>query len=404
MEVSAMPWKEYSVPDRRFDFVAMYRTGDLSMADLCRSFCISRKTGYKLIHRFQTFGPKGLCDLSRAPHRHPNAVSYEVERAVIALRSLHPTWGPRKLLAHLARTSLEVSWPVTSTIGFILKRNGLVVPRRRRSKAIHAGLPPFAPDIGPNSVWSADFKGQFTMGDGNRCYPLTITDSFSRFILRCQGLPSTHAEGVRPIWIAAFRQYGLPAAIRTDNGAPFASHGLGGLSRLAVWWIKLGITPERIKPGCPQQNGRHERMHRTLKEEAARPPSHDMRAQQRAFDRFRHEYNHVRPHEALGQVTPVSIYERSAREYPLRLPRIEYPSSMTVRSVRTSGYVRWRGDMLFVSETLIGEPVGFDPIDDRYLRLCYGPVPLAVLDTHTATWVTNRRILENLLTIPEENL
>jgi hypothetical protein len=242
------------------------------------------------------------------------------------------------------------------------------------------------------------------MGDGNRCYPLTITDSFSRFILRCQGLPSTHAEGVRPIWIAAFREYGLPTAIRTDNGAPFASHGLGGLSRLAVWWIKLGITPERIKPGCPQQNGRHERMHRTLAEEATKPPSHDMRAQQRAFDRFRHEYNHVRPHEALGQVTPVSIYEPSVREYPLRLPRIEYPSSMTVRSVRRRGYVRWRGDMLFVSETLIGEPVGFDPIDDRYLRLCYGPVPLAVLDAHTATWVTNRRILEKLLTIPEEDL
>lgn len=399
-----MPWKECSVLDQRLEFVAMFLKEELSMADLCRAFSVSRKTGYKLIHRYEMFGPDGLYDLSRAPHSHPNAVSDEVELAIIALRSLHPTWGPRKLLAYLARTSPEVSWPVTSTIGFILKRKGLVVPRRRRSKVIHAGLPPFAPDIGPNSIWSADFKGQFTLGDGNRCYPLTITDSFSRLILRCQGLPSTHTEGVRPIWIAAFREYGLPAAIRTDNGAPFASHGLGGLSRLAVWWIKLGITSERIKPGRPQQNGRHERMHRTLKEETAKPPSHDMRAQQRAFDRFRHEYNHVRPHEALGQVTPVSMYEPSVREYPLRLPRIEYPSSMTVRKVRTTGYVRWRGHMLFVSEILIGEPVGFDPIDDRYFRLHYGPAPLTVLDTHTATWVTNRRILEKLLTIPEENL
>ena len=399
-----MPWKECSVLDQRLEFVAMFLKEELSIADLCRAFSVSRKTGYKLIHRYEMFGPDGLYDLSRAPHSHPNAVSDEVERAIIALRSLHPTWGPRKLLAYLARTSPEVSWPVASTIGFILKRNGLVVPRRRHSKGIHAGLTPFAPDTGPNSVWSADFKGQFTLGDGSRCFPLTITDSFSRLILRCQGLPSTHTEGVRPIWIAAFREHGLPAAIRTDNGAPFASHGLGGLSRLAVWWIKLGITPERIKPGRPQQNGRHERMHRTLAEETTKPPSHDMRAQQRAFDRFRHEYNHVRPHEALGQVPPVSIYEPSVREYPLRLPRIEYPSSMTVRSVRRRGYVRWRGDMLFVSETLIGEPVGFDPIDDRHLRLCYGPVPLAVLDTHTATWVINRRILEKLLTIPEEDL
>jgi transposase InsO family protein len=271
-------------------------------------------------------------------------------------------------------------WPALSTIGELLKREGLVVGRRKRQRT-----PPYSEPLahadGPNRVWCADFKGWFRTRDGERIDPLTISDAHSRYLLRCQAVETTNTERVQAIFEAAFREYGLPEAIRTDNGAPFASRALAGLSRLAVWWIKLGIKPERIEAGHPEQNGRHERMHRTLKQETAQPPAANRREQQRVMDRFREEYNQVRPHEALGMRTPGSVYQPSWREYPTRIPEPEYPETMLVRSVRYQGQIRWKKQEVFLSEVLWGERVGLLPVDDRWFKVYFAEVPLALFDS-----------------------
>ncbi len=397
-----MPWKETSVLDQRLQFIATFLSQELSMADLCREFGISRKAGYKLIHKYQALGPDGLLDLSRAPHTHPNATSVAVEQHIIALRADHPTWGPRKLRAALLRTAPETRWPAASTVGQILRRNGLTTPRRRRTpRTLTMSATPIHADS-PNAVWCADFKGCFSTKDGRRCHPFTITDAYSRMLLRCQALTRPDKHAVKPICIAAFREYGLPAVMRTDNGPPFSSVALGGLSQLSVWWIKLGIHPQRIQPGHPEQNGSHERMHRTLKEEATIPPQANISLQQKAFDRFRNEYNNLRPHEAIGQQTPASMYVRSPREYPLRTPEIHYPEHILVRHVRRDGYIRWHGHMLFVSEALAGEPVGLDQLDDRHFALYFGPIPLAILDGHTNTWLPRKAAASKLLSLWQE--
>ena len=376
-----MPWKETCPMEERIKFISYYLEGELSMAALCRAFGISRKTGYKLVGRFVEEQLDGLKDHSRAPHRHPQAVSVEMAEAVVCARRRHPTWGPKKLRAWLERRDSSRRWPAASTIGDILCRQGLSVPRRRSRKAVVYSEPFVGCDY-PNAVWSADFKGWFLTGDGLRCDPLTISDNYSRYLLRCQAMGSPDSVHVQPVFEAAFREYGLPVAIRTDNGAPFATTTVGGLSRLSIWWLKLGIIPERIVPGHPEQNGRHERMHRTLKKETATPPKCTGRAQQRAFDRFRREYNQERPHEAIAQETPSSLYLASPREYPLLLPEMTYPDDMLIRSVKAQGDISWMGRHVYLSQTLAGELVGLRQITDRLYDIYFGPVRLAQLDTH----------------------
>jgi len=376
-----MPWKETCAMEERIKFISHYLDGELSLAALCREFGISRKTGYKLVRRFIEASVDGLKDRSRAPHHHPNTVSGLIEELIVSARRRHPTWGPKKLRAWLKRADSSLVLPAASTIGDILRRRGLSVPRRRSRKTV-VYREPFVGCDYPNAVWSADFKGWFKTGDGVRCDPLTISDNYSRYLLRCQTMASPDYDHVQPVFEAAFREYGLPVAIRTDNGAPFATTTVGGLSRLSIWWLKLGIVPERIVPGHPEQNGRHERMHRTLKRETATPPKRTGRAQQQAFDRFHREYNQERPHEAIGQATPASLYLASPREYPLIVPVMTYPDDMLVRSVKSQGDISWKSRHVYLSETLAGELVGLRQVTERFYDIYFGLVRLARLDIY----------------------
>ena len=377
-----LPWTETNPRLEQERFIRAYLEGSESFSSLCRGFGISRKTGYKRVHRYEEAGIEGLGDWSRAPHTHPNQVSGAVEDEVVAARQAHPTWGPKKLVAWLKEREPGVGWPAASTVGNILERHGLTRPRRKVRRT-PGWSEPFAQCQGSNQVWCVDFKGQFRTGDGMVVYPLTVEDAHSRYLLCCQGLGGTHGSDVRRSMERLFREKGLPQAIRSDNGTPFASVGLGGLSQLAVWWVKLGILPERIEPGHPEQNGRLERLHRTLKAETANPPSKNRQAQQRAFDRFRWQYNQERPHEALGQQAPARHYQPSGREYPDRISSPEYPSGVQVRRVRSNGEIKWQGDKIYLSESLVGEPVGLMPQDDRYLNICFGPLQIGQLDTYT---------------------
>ncbi len=384
-----MPWKETCAVDQRMRFVVACETEEDTMVELCRGYGISRKTGYKWLGRYLKEGAEGLTDRSRIPKCCPQAVGAEVEAAVVAARGAHPTWGPKKLRVFLEREHPGTAWPARSTMAEILKRHGLVVPRKRRRRTPPQEVP-FGSCDGPNAIWCADFKGWFRTGDGRRCDPLTVSDAYSRYLLRCQTLRKTTVGLVRPLMEAAFREYGLPGAIRTDNGPPFASRGVAGLSVLSVWWIKLGIVPERIEPGKPQQNGRHERMHLTLKAETASPPERSLRAQQRRFDVFRLEYNEVRPHEALEMDTPASWYAPSARGYPSRLADPAYPSGWSCRRVCDRGEFRWQVTKVFLGRALDGELVGLEPLGGRYWRVWFDRMALGVLQTGRARLLTRR--------------
>jgi transposase InsO family protein len=355
---------------------------EYTMTELCRIYGVSRETGYVWLRRYREHGVEGLRDLARAPARHPNQTPEAIEQAVLELRRAHMKWGPRKLKCVLERQQPRQAWPAASTMGELIAREGLVIARKQRRRVAPYTQPLAAADA-PNRVWCADFKGWFRSGDGSRIDPLTISDAHSRYLLRCQAVEKTDTEGVQAIFEAAFRQYGMPQAIRSDNGAPFASRALCGLSRLSVWWRKLGIGPERIEAGHPEQNGRHERMHRTLKQETAMPPERNRRAQQRAFDRFREEYNQLRPHEALDMQTPAQVYTISPREFPARLPEVEYPSAMQVRKVHPGGQIAWRGHKhVFLTEVLIGEPVGLLQLDDRFWQVYFLQLPIACFDSY----------------------
>jgi len=358
-----MPWKETCAVDERVRFVIEVSKREERKSALCRRFGISRPTGYKWLRRYAEQGLSGLEDRSRCPRGCPHQVPQELVELIVGLRRKHPHWGPKKLRALLAGKLPGVGWPACSTMGEILKRHGLTSPRKRRRRT-PAYTQPFADCDGPNAVWCADFKGWFRTGDGSRCDPLTISDAHSRYLLRVQGMTETRHGPVRALFEATFREYGLPGAMRTDNGAPFASHGIGGLSRLSVWWLKLGIEPERIEPGEPQQNGRHERMHLTLKQETASPPAWSLPRQQHAFDRFRREFNQVRPHEALGQQCPEVVYGPSAREYREATRPVEYPATMEVRRVKGNGVFNWRGRVVFLGEALARAPVGLSEVAD----------------------------------------
>jgi putative transposase len=376
-----MPWKETCTMDERMKFIVDSLRGEAPMMALCEAYGISRKTGYKWLERYRDDPAHGLADRSRAPHRSAQGLAAEVAAAIIALRCQYPHWGPRKLQAVLQRDQPQTRWPAASTIGDLLRREGLSEPRRRRRSAVPA-THPFLSVTAPNDVWCADFKGWFRTSDGRRCDPLTISDAHSRFLLDCRIVAPT-AEGVRPRFQRAFKEFGLPRAMRTDNGPPFASMGAGGLSRLSVEWIKLGIKPERIEPGQPQQNGRHERFHRTLKAETSRPPAATLDQQQARFDRFRRHYNQERPHEALGQEPPAAHYTPSLRPYPARIEDPWYDADHAVRRVRSSGEIKWGGELIFISESLTGEIVGVAETEAGDWIVRFADIDLGLIDRNT---------------------
>lgn len=374
-----MPWKETCLMDEKIKFIAMVKSGMYSFASTCREFDISRKTGYQLLARYQAEGERALAARSRAPHNHPNAMSDKLARMLLEVKATHVHFGPRKVRDYMVMRGYQGELPAASTIGELYKRHGLVRRRARRRARSHPSSEPLRHASAPNIVWSADFKGQFRMNNGRWCYPFTVSDNASRYLLVCQGLSHPTEAAVWPYFERAFRDYGLPAALRTDNGAPFASVALGGLTRLAVWMLKLGITLERIAPGRPDQNGRHERMHRTLKD-YIEPPRANLAAQQRKLQQFQCHYNEQRPHESLGGVPPAWKYRASARAYPSRIPTPEYGSGIEVRRVRNNGQIKWHGKLVFVSEALIGEPVGLRAIDDGRWQLLFCKMPLGVLN------------------------
>jgi transposase InsO family protein len=351
-----MPWNHTMPEDERLQLVVETFEGDASVTELATAFGVSRKTAYKWLARFDAEGPPGLVDRSHARHSHPQAVSEEVAERIVAVRVEHPTWGPRKLLASLERHEPELPLPAASTVAMLLKRRGLSKPRRRHRR-VEPGRSPFAEDKTPNDVWCVDFKGQFRLGDGSMCYPLTVTDACSRYLLACVALRSTGVAGARKAFEQVFRQYGLPSAIRSDNGVPFASNGPGALTALSAWWISLGIRHDRIEPGRPDQNGRHERMHRTL-EEALHPRVANISAQQRVFDEFRRVYNDERPHEAIDMRSPAELYVPSLRPLPHHVPRHAYPLDHLLRTVSSAGSIRWRTRRVPISRALAGHELG----------------------------------------------
>ena len=381
-----MPWKETCTMKERLKLVTLFETGKYSVTEVAEELGVSRKTAHKWLGRYTCEGISGLDDLSRAPHVQARATPSEVVEALIAAKLHHPTWGPAKLLPPPdADREIVEAWPAVSTRGRILGLHGLVSRRRSRRRT----APWFQPFIGvdrPNAVWCADFKGWFRTVDRSRCDPLTITDAYTRVLLGCDILAKPNCTHARPAFERVFREYGLPFSIRTDNGTPFASIGAGGLSVLSVWWIKLGIMPERIRPGHPEENGRHERFHRTLKQETMTPPQANPQAQQEACDRFRSIYNHERPHESLGQVPPATLYVPSPRPYIEHPGDIEYPPLTQVRRVRSNGQIKWRGELVYISQALIGELVGITEDKVGYL-VRFGPIPLGLIlhDSPTLT-------------------
>ncbi len=336
-----MPWKDTDPMHERLKFIAAADDRTRTFVSICEQFGIKPKTGYKWLARYNTEGPSGLEEKRRTAHAWTHETPDEIVDAIVALRKQRPKRGPKKLRAELMGKHPELLWPAASTIGDVLKRHGLIGPRRRRVRTMPS-TQPFADCAQANDLWCVDFKGHFKLGDGTRCHPLTVTDSFSRYLIKIESLAAPRGEPVRQAFELAFREFGLPTRIRSDNGAPFASLAPGGLTALSIWWMQLGIVLERIEPGQPQQNGRHERFHRTLKFETLDEPAATLAAQQRFFDRFRHEYNDERPHEALGQVPPARCYEPSWRPYPRELIVPSYDDDFKVRWTSNIGYFSWR--------------------------------------------------------------
>ena len=388
-----MPWRTTDLVTIREEFVQLALSGRHPVAALCNAYGISEKTGHKWLNRFKEEGRPGLSDRSHARHEIANRISSTVRREILALREKHPGWGPKKLRVILRRKMPNVTWPAASTIGELLRREGYVQPARRRNSAV--GLPI---DSGltvaraPNDVWSTDFKGEFRLLNGQLCYPLTAQDAFSRYVIGTTALSSTATVPVNIAFSRHFEEFGLPIVIRSDNGVPFASAAaLGRLSKLSVWWIRLGIRPERTEPAQPQQNGQLERMHKTLKAEATRPPSSSLIEQQLRFDRFRHEYNDERPHESLNQQTPVSCYTPSPRSFPSCLPDLNYPAHFEVRTVTESGAINFRAQRVQLSTSLATQEIGLEEIDEDMWTVSFGPLILGTFHYPSNTFIDEVR-------------
>lgn len=365
-----MTWERVTKMDQRVRFVSEYLEGYFGVTELCRQFNISCKTGYKWLSRYKEYGPRGLEDRSRKPHNCPHKTEDRVITAIKKVRCKHPTWGPKKILAFLSKRHQDWNYPAISTAADILKREGLILPTKRRLKRNHPGCPRTV-STQPNQIWSADYKGHFKMRNGEYCYPLTVCDMYSRYLLGCDAHESISLDKSKQHFKRLFKKYGLPERIRTDNGVPFASSAIARLSSLSVWWIKLGIYPELIEPGQPQQNGQHERMHRTLKKETTLPPEYNLIAQQLRFDYFQEEYNDIRPHEALDMQMPKDMYTTSGREMPHRIKTYDYPLHYEVRRVSRNSAFRWNHRHINLSSTLIHEYIGLEEIDDGIYNVYY---------------------------------
>jgi transposase InsO family protein len=374
-----MAWKEVLPMEERRRFVLEVDQGVCTFSELCEEYGISRKTGYKWYNRFVEESFEGLEDRGCAPKHCPHRTDPWIEELVVAERKRHSKWGPRKLAVELAKKHPQVPFPAPSTIGEVLNRRGLVKARRRRRGAVHKWPGTLTKPQGANHVWATDFKGWFRTGNGRRCDPLTISDLSTRFVIGCDALSGQYEELVRPVFRGAFREYGLPEVIRVDNGAPFGSRGALGLTSLSLWWIQLGIRVEFIDRGHPEQNGIHERMHRTLKAETSCPPERNCRQQQKRFDHWRMEFNYVRPHEALGMRCPGELYEKSQRLYPRRLDDFHYPPHFVVRRVRKNGQLKWQGRPRAIGRAFKNALVGLEPIDADHWRVHVGDLTLGTL-------------------------
>lgn len=369
--------------DQRRSFVHDYESGQWSMSELCRRYRVTRPTGYKWLERFGEEGFEGLNERSRAATTHPNQTPRAVEQQILELRAQYG-WGAKKLLQILERRQPNVAWPARSTVNAILDRHGALLKKHRRKSWAHPGAAVLTTER-PNQVWPADFKGQFKTQDWKYCYPLTVTDHYSRKLLLCHGLLSVRTTGVRPAFRRLFREVGLPESIRTDNGAPFASTGIHGLCELNVWWMQLGIVHQRIRPSSPQENGQHERMHQDLKREAARPAAANLGAQQRKLERFRRRYNEERPHDGIGGALPEECWSPSPRPYPERIQQPEYPSHMEVRRVSTAGTFRLKAKQPFLSQALAEQYIGLEEVGEGLWNIIYYETLLGRIDERTRT-------------------
>jgi transposase InsO family protein len=381
-----MPWKECSVMEERLRFVARLLDGE-GMSAVCREFGISRKTGYKIFNRYKQEGLDALCDRSRRPVRYAHQLPAQIERLIVELKRAKPHWGARKIRELLVRRlAADVRLPAKSTVHAVLDRHGLVKrARQRRNRAEGTSL---SHALAPNDLWCADFKGEFRLGNGRYCYPLTATDQASRYVLACEALASTQEGPVIEAFVRLFRERGLPAAIRSDNGLPFASpNGLYNLSKLSVWWLRLGIAIERIKPGHPHQNGRHERMHLTLKKETTRPPGMNSLQQQARFDAFVEEFNTERPHEALDMHCPAEVYTPSSRPYT-GLPELDYPFHDRDILVTACGRICMHRKKINISTVLAGQRLGIKEVDDAIWLVSFMHYDLGYIDLEQRTLQT----------------
>jgi len=374
-----MPWKTMEVMDQKIRLIADWSAKKFSKADLSHKYEISRPTIDKWLARYVQEGINGLKERSRAPHNCSRKTSGEIIEMIVAQKLKNARRGPKKIIAQLKREHPNTRWPSPSTAGEWLKKHNLVKKRKKRYR-VAPYSEPFRMCTKPNAVWSADYKGQFNTQDGKLCYPLTISDNYSRYLLKCRGLQGPRYYQTKAVFESAFKEYGLPDAIRTDNGIPFASVSIGGLSYLSIWWILLGIVPERIDKGCPEQNGRHERMHRTLKEEALNPVAQTLREQRMEFKRFRVAYNDKRPHEALNQECPCDYYKPSKRVYPKRLKKPEYKDNVEVRQIQRNGHFMFSNHDFFLSKLLAGYPVGLKEVDDGYWQIYFSFQPIGTID------------------------
>lgn len=376
-----MPWLETNPMKERQQFIEDLQSGQWTVSELCEHYNVSRTTGYKWLERYQAAGAAALQDRKRTPRSCPHKTSDHVVRLILQEADEH-RWGARKVLKRLSMRHPELELPARSTVFDILQRYGRVQHRRRRRHYQHPGAVPIE-TAAPNDLWTADFKGHFRTRNGLYCYPLTVVDHHSRYLLGCQGLLSVKTDLTKPVFLRLFRELGLPRAIRTDNGAPFASNGIHGLTSLNVWWMQLGIVHQRIEPASPQQNAAHERMHRTLKARTTRPPSANLYAQQNVFNRFRREFNEQRPHESLNDQVPASIYKPSQRPYPDKIRPPDYPGHFEVRRVSHAGTFRIHSSQIFLSQPLIHQYIGLQEIDDGIWDIVYYNTLLGRIDERT---------------------
>lgn len=394
-----MPWKDVRPVDERVRFIMRLLDGE-RMTDLCREYSIARKTGYKFLERYNQFGMEGLNNSSRRPIHLARKTSDEVERLVINLKGIYPTWGPKKLKAKLENIHPGIALPAVSTFGEILARHGLVKSRKRIRSEGKFYPTHLTDSLNANELWCVDFKGQFRLGNSNYCYPLTVTDHFSRYLIGCDALISTKTSPVIAIFEQLFDEYGIPDAIKSDNGCPFGSQSIGGLSELSAWWMSLGIRPERIRPGHPEENGRHERMHRTLKAETTRPAGKNQLQQQEKFDQFQKTFNNDRPHEALEMKVPSTFYQKSNRTLSEAQKQFEYPLHDLTKKVSSNGGIRllkYSDKRCFIGRALKGHTLGLRELEKGVLLVSLGQFDLGFINSSTRKFST-----ENPLT-PQED-